>query len=595
MVKRKMFPKRRTGMTNKGFSLVEVIIAVAVLTILMAPIIQQIIQTLSTSAKAKERQYATENAEYVLNYFQETSLTSLLNFASSGKVGSSVTTTTGGGVLTASIDGKLNFTSVNTTSHTCYAYVCGNYATIEDYLGRTAASSTDISGGHAGAVGYPYTVITYTLDNAELGKQKNPYTRKVTLDNLKAKLSEDHLSIETNFSGEAITTLKGMGFTITDEGFAVKYASGTSGPISEIWVSKVDAMQSPNGVGTSYMQDLDSSKVAIIQGAASNFDLQAENDLYNLKMNRLKEENYLAWQQAMSSQTGQNVLKTNAYLDNVNKMTKITIVSGEETDGADTKKFYDVNCTVYYEDYLTKTETGTTSSIPELLSYNAYSRRFYTSQAPDIYLFYEPYVADGTNYARSDYILTYDGVDYGTNEKHSKLYIIKPSSCRIGGYATQTRTFRTKMKNNSSTGVPVQIYVDYIKNNSCDNQPMPIYTNIDIEENYSILNTIAENNVNGVQYSGNLDTYYSVKQSGWDGTEAGETIIHYGADLNRVNYPAKILYSGKEIDSIQDISKDVMLSDRVYTVTVEMDKLNKDTMAVETGYSVHLTGAKGAD
>ena len=116
MVKRKMFQKRRAGMNNRGFSLVEVIIAVAVLTILMAPIIQQIIQTLSTSAKAKERQYATENAEYVLNYFQETPLTSLLGFASSGKVGSSISTTTGGGVLTASIDGKLNFTSVNTTS-----------------------------------------------------------------------------------------------------------------------------------------------------------------------------------------------------------------------------------------------------------------------------------------------------------------------------------------------------------------------------------------------------------------------------------------------------------------------------------------------
>ena len=592
MVKRKMFQKRRAGMNNRGFSLVEVIIAVAVLTILMAPIIQQIIQTLSTSAKAKERQYATENAEYVLNYFQETPLTSLLGFASSGKVGSSVTTTTGGGVLTASIDGKLNFTSVNTTSRTCYAHLCGNYSTIDEYLGRSEVGATAISGGMAGAVGYPYTVITYTLDNAELGKQKNPYQRKVTLDNLKAKLSEDHFSIETYFSTEAINALKGEGFTITDEGYAVKYENGTP---SEIWVSQVDELQSPNGIGTSYMQDLDSSKVAIIQGDASNFDLQAENDLYNLKMNRLKVENYTSWQQAMTSQTGNNVLKTSDYLDNVNKMTKITIVSGEENDGTDKKKFYDVNCTVYYEDYLTKTSTGTTSSTPELLSYNAYSRRFYTSQAPDIYLFYEPYVADGMNYARSDYILTYDGVDYGANEKHSKLYIIKPSHCRIGGYATDTRTFRTKMKNSSSTGVPVKIYVDYLKYNSCDNQPMPIYTNIDIEENYSLDNTIAEDNVNGVQYSGNLDTYYSVKQSGWDGTEAGETIVHYGAELGRMNYPAKILYSGKEIDSIQDISKDVMLSDRVYTVTVEMDKLNKDTNAVETGYSVHLTGAKGAD
>ena len=36
--------------------MIEVIVAVAVLTLLMAPIIKQVIQTLQTSAQAKERQ-----------------------------------------------------------------------------------------------------------------------------------------------------------------------------------------------------------------------------------------------------------------------------------------------------------------------------------------------------------------------------------------------------------------------------------------------------------------------------------------------------------------------------------------------------------
>ena len=62
---------------NKGFSLIEVIVAVAILTLLMAPIIQQVIQTLNTSAQAKERQYAVENAEYILNYIQETPVSKL--------------------------------------------------------------------------------------------------------------------------------------------------------------------------------------------------------------------------------------------------------------------------------------------------------------------------------------------------------------------------------------------------------------------------------------------------------------------------------------------------------------------------------------
>ena len=45
---------------------------------------------------------------------------------------------------------------------------------------------------------------------------------------------------------------------------------------------------------------------------------------------------------------------------------------------------------------------------------------------------------------------------------------------------------------------------------------------------------------------------------------------------------------------IKDISEDVTLSDRVYTVTVQLDKLDKDGN-VESGNSIRLSGAKGAE
>ena len=45
-----------TKNSNKGFSLIDVIIAVAVLSLLVTPILLQLIQTLNTSAEAKERQ-----------------------------------------------------------------------------------------------------------------------------------------------------------------------------------------------------------------------------------------------------------------------------------------------------------------------------------------------------------------------------------------------------------------------------------------------------------------------------------------------------------------------------------------------------------
>ena len=42
---------------NRGFSLVELLIAVAVMAILITPIVSQLVQTVNTSGQAKEKQY----------------------------------------------------------------------------------------------------------------------------------------------------------------------------------------------------------------------------------------------------------------------------------------------------------------------------------------------------------------------------------------------------------------------------------------------------------------------------------------------------------------------------------------------------------
>ena len=57
---------------NKGFSIVEIVIAIAVLTLLLTPIVKQLAQTMRTNRIAKEQQYANENAQYVLEYIQNT-------------------------------------------------------------------------------------------------------------------------------------------------------------------------------------------------------------------------------------------------------------------------------------------------------------------------------------------------------------------------------------------------------------------------------------------------------------------------------------------------------------------------------------------
>ena len=553
---------------NKGFSLIEVVVAVAILTLLISPILAQVIQTLSVSAAAKEKQYAVENAEYVLNYIQETPV-SKLNLLSSKL--SSLT-----GDSTESIDGKLEFSGVNTVpKQSCTAYVCSLTVDCE------------------------YSATTYSLDQVKLGKKKNPYQRKVTLDNLRAKLAGAGLTVETNFSADALTNLKDAGFSITTEGAAVKY--NADGLVTAIMCSSVVGVSSPNGIGTSYMQDLDSTKVAIIQGAASNFDAQAENDLFNLKMNLLKAANPNAWVQAMNSQTGSTILNTTLFNDNVSKLTKVTIVSGEDTTRpAGQQRYFDVDCIVYYEDYLAKNPAAATGgaagsdaaagiadmtadlSVPDVLTYNAYSHRFYTNQAPDVYLIYEPYVADGKEYASKDFIVTYDGVNYGADEKHAKMYIIKPNNSRIASKVPGKRTFYTSL--NSTSNRFVEIYVNQLKLKTGGNDAMTIYTNVD-PANFKTDKIDNPSSKTGVCYAANRAEYYGVVKSVTGGET--NTLDRYAVDteITREAYPDGY---------IKDISEDVTLSDRVYTVTVQLDKLDKDGN-VESGNSIRLSGAKGAE
>ena len=615
---------------NQGFSLVEVIVAVTVLTLLMAPIIQQVIQTLNTSAAAKERQYAVENAEYVLNYMQETPVSKLNTLA--GKLGAAPAADAEG----ESIDGsELKFTSVSTNpSVGCFLWTCGTYTDLDSYLSRSALSGSDAENA-TDAFAVTYSATTYTLDKVSLGRGDKYYQRKVTVDNLRAVVAANDCTIETNFSAEAISKLKDAGYSMTTEGAAVKYDE--SGLVSDIVVSKVSGMRSPNGSGTSYMQDLDSSKVAIIQGAASNFDAQAENDLYNLKMNRLKASRPDDWVQAMLSKGG-SVLDTALFNDNVSKMTRVSIVSGYDTE--QDLKYYDVECTVFYEDYLIKTGTmsGGASSdaaegiadmnidqtVPEILSYSAYTHRFYTNQAPDIYLVYEPYVASGNNYSNKDYILTYDGVKYGDKEKHSKLYIIKPNKGRVVKYKALTdqpadweanytsyyelsgtsyvnvsgdaapafeankyyeRSHEFTTKLTTSFESTVSIYLNYLKNKSGTTNVLPVYTNINLS---SFACSLPATEKDGCQYRGeankNINRYFGVPKSVANAAIDKDDKLTIN-EVERTAYDPAI---------VKDVHEDVTLSDRVYTVTVQLDKLNEDG-SVYSGYSVKLSGAKGAE
>lgn len=55
---------------NKGFSLVEVIVAIAVFAILIVPLTSQLIGAIRTNETSKKKQYAIEKAEEIMEQFK---------------------------------------------------------------------------------------------------------------------------------------------------------------------------------------------------------------------------------------------------------------------------------------------------------------------------------------------------------------------------------------------------------------------------------------------------------------------------------------------------------------------------------------------
>lgn len=77
-----------TNKKNSGFSIVEVIIALAIFTILMMPIVSTILSSMNTNTKGKEQQYRNEFAQHLLEYAKEDSLENVLKDTYYKSVGS---------------------------------------------------------------------------------------------------------------------------------------------------------------------------------------------------------------------------------------------------------------------------------------------------------------------------------------------------------------------------------------------------------------------------------------------------------------------------------------------------------------------------
>lgn len=562
---------------NKGFSLIEIVIAVAILSILLTPIIRQFSNTLNTSRRAKALQEANETASYQMEEFQTVSREEL-----------------------------------DDPNH---------YGTPTTKLDNTAdLYNTD---GTSLSKSVTYTTYTYTLPDCEVGAKKDKYSNVVVLDDLANKVrAQGNASDPTHYKiayGLTKADLEkfGDGFVLTNEGAIVKY---TDGVITAVACTDTTAdgdpvsyISDPNEVNLGNMHDLDKNSVAMIMGGTSSFDTEAFSALFSKAMDHLRELDYDSWEQALLNVDSESILSTDT-LSSSDRLIKI--YTDEKTDAKG--KYYVVKVDVYYNySYSIQVndldaDKQAQNNFNDTVTYTIFSQNFRTEDPPEIYFEYQPYCisekGEAVQYKADDYFLFDNHVD------GCKLYLYKPYRDQMNAnadlanydskgefytyYTSASSTNKVKIHLASKTSnVPVTLGADgkAAATNAYDR--IYIYTNLNVDgyEGGAVSDNIqfvSDSYSDKFKY---VKGEYETQQGTLEDT--GSTYAKYplGTEyvINRMNETGVLEPVGsEEIDPrlLYKLSEEVKKSNRLYTVTVTMTPLNNKALN-----TIQMSGARGVN
>jgi prepilin-type N-terminal cleavage/methylation domain-containing protein len=581
---------------NKGFSLVEVIIGVAVLTILLTPVVKQLAQTLQTSRLAKEQQYVNENATSLMEYVQKTSFDSLSSVSSSTSTDLYVTS------------------GATTTTEFCEIYVydtTGSTTTfkpIDSYLktGDGTFKSDTTEGSTASAKGINYTAKVYNFNDATLGSRKTKYTRTVMLDDLSNKISalefekddgtKSGLSITYGvLSLDDITLPTSSGdFELTSEGSIVIYDTRTVGDAEVSYISAIvctlkdssTVVSDPNETTIGSMHDLVNTQMALVNGALSDYDATARDSLHTEMLDVIKTNAPDTYDQIQNNET----MNLDSYISGFTKSIFITIDQNEVNPSA---PYYQISVNVAYD--ASFKIAGKTYKL-DTMEYNVFSQKYnYEGDAPtvpSVYIEYQPFLVDDIGYATSEYIYIENYVDNAT------IYMYKPTKDYVytsGNYygASTESTYESEeeeldalyssdSKVYNQTGysdVAVDIYINAVKGTNSDTgentegKTTNLYTNLDVTKT----GTATSQQYGQFILDGSLTDTTSYENF----TVTQETTKSSTTTSGSGTSPVLRLLS---------IKNDTSNSDRLYTATVMVSpKTSTGTNAVT------LTGAKGGN
>lgn len=250
-------------LNDKGFSLVEIIVAVAIFVVLIIPVIKQLASGMSIASESKQKQQSVEYAEYIMEYFKSASLDDI-----------------GKDNLFDNANGFVETTTPTT-----------------GYKEQIVAANVD-------GVDFEYAKRTFAIPSSSpvtIGGSQNKYYSTVVVD------TKDY----------ALAALGYRPKTASDGASVPKYTVDGDEYVKDSSLNVKD----PNKVNTVGLTNLDSSKVAIIAGSTANFDETASDAFFSIKAQMLKEKDEKKWMQLMYGDSGINDFS----LDTTKKVTRITI------------------------------------------------------------------------------------------------------------------------------------------------------------------------------------------------------------------------------------------------------------------------------
>ncbi|MBO5087897.1 MAG: prepilin-type N-terminal cleavage/methylation domain-containing protein [Lachnospiraceae bacterium] len=274
-------------MNNKGFSMVEILISIAIFAVLMIPIVGAIISSLKNTTEAKTLQYRNEFVENVVEYVKQDSLDGIF----SGNYFSTVGSYTGG---SNAVDVSGTFYMEPPTPAKPVVSYDDSLQPIVNVLGskvKTNGVSTVTSGSGFGKKYYPYE--EYLLSGkVDLGAKDTTYVYKML---------------------------------ITNKYYAEKESKGS--------------FVNPNNLALGIVEDIDYTKVALINGTIANYDKTVENAFLTKKIALVKQYNP-DWYDVYIKQ----VTDPKMFSDDIGKRLITINISGNETTG------YHVSCGLTYND-----------------------------------------------------------------------------------------------------------------------------------------------------------------------------------------------------------------------------------------------------